>query len=111
MGRDKIRRVHERSSKEKNSKRARERAVKAHHERRGKAAERSGKERSHKERNAKERNNKARARERANKARYLRHGQCCWLLWGCRSCCDRCPGGHHWVWPHVCGTSRRCNRL
>merc|ERR1712167_330821 len=106
MGRDKIRRVHERSSKEKNSKRARERAVKAHHERRGKAAERSGKER-----NAKERNNKARARERANKARYLRHGQCCWLLWGCRSCCDRCPGGHHWVWPHVCGTSRRCNRL
>jgi hypothetical protein len=104
-------RVRERTAKERNSKAKVERDRKAHHERRGKAHERSGKERSNKERSAKERNNKARARERAYKASRLRHGQCCWLMWGCRSCCDKCPGGHHWVWPHVCGTSRRCNRI
>jgi hypothetical protein len=31
------------------------------------------------------------------------------FLHGCSSCCNRCPGGNHWVWPHQCGTSRRCN--
>merc|ERR1719174_3158266 len=99
-----------------------------------KAKERKHKEQRHKESTSKER----RVKERTNKERNVRPrsastrnsatrsppprsastrnsrlspGQCCWFLHGCSSCCDKCPGGNHWVWPHVCGTSRRCNRL
>merc|ERR1711988_290617 len=65
-------------------------------------------EMNNKERGSKvERSNK----ERAYKSQFLRPGQCCWFLWGCKDCCDKCPHGNHHVWPRTCGTSRRCNRL
>lgn len=70
-----------------------------------KADERSAKERSSKETSAKESQNK----ERSYKSRFLARGQCCWFLHGCSTCCDKCPHGNHHVWPHTCGTSRRCN--
>lgn len=107
----KERKVKERTSKERNAKARLERDRKHRQERASKHQERVSKERTNKERSAKESNNKAAARERAWKSTRLSYGQCCLFLHGCSSCCDKCPGGNHWVWPHVCGTSRRCNRL
>merc|ERR1711939_407594 len=63
--------------------------------------ERTSKERTNKERSAKNAERSSKARERAWKASRLSPGQCCWFLHGCSSCCDKCPGGNHWVWPHV----------
>jgi len=37
-------------------------------------------------------------------------GQCClWLGGQHAGYCTMCPGGNHWVWPHECSTSRKCN--
>lgn len=110
---------------------ARERAAKAaaRKERSTKAAQRAkeinDKEKASKERAAKEKHAKAAERnskessakyersskESAYKARFLPPGSCCWFLYGCARCCDKCPGGNHWVGPGTCGTSRKCNRL
>merc|ERR1712072_1586470 len=110
---------------------ARERAAKAaaRKERSTKAAQRAkeinDKEKASKERAAKEKPAKAAERnskessakyersskESAYKARFLPPGSCCWFLYGCARCCDKCPGGNHWVGPGTCGTSRKCNRL
>merc|ERR1711881_112984 len=87
---------------------ARERAAKAaaRKERSTKAAAR--KERAAKEKHAKaaERNSKESSakyerssKESAYKARFLPPGSCCWFLYGCARCCDKCPGGNHWVGP------------
>merc|ERR1712093_533250 len=90
-------RAKEINDKEKASK---ERAAKEKH---AKAAERNSKESSAKyERSSK---------ESAYKARFLPPGSCCWFLYGCARCCDKCPGGNHWVGPGTCGTSRKCDRL
>merc|ERR1711988_83700 len=63
-------------------------------------------EKTNKERNNKyERSNK----ERKYKANFLPPGKCCWFLWGCKDCCDKCPRGNRYVFPTVCGTSRKCN--
>merc|ERR1711988_1071862 len=76
--------------------------------RKEKKLEKKKQELHNKERGSKvERSNK----ERAYKSQFLKPGQCCWFLWGCKDCCDKCPHGNHHVWPHTCGTSRRCNRL
>merc|ERR1711959_124747 len=107
----KERRVKERTNKERNAKAKKERDAKHRKEQRAKAEERTSKERTNKERSAKQSERNSKARERAWKASRISPGQCCWFLHGCSSCCDKCPGGNHWVWPHVCGTSRRCNRL
>jgi hypothetical protein len=107
----KERRVKERTNKERNAKAKKERDAKHRKEQAAKREERISKERTNKERSAKNAERSSKARERAWKASRLSPGQCCWFLHGCSSCCDKCPGGNHWVWPHVCGTSRRCNRL
>merc|ERR1712093_790325 len=101
----------ERTNKERNAKAKKERDAKHRKEQAAKREERISKERTNKERSAKNAERSSKARERAWKASRLSPGQCCWFLHGCSSCCDKCPGGNHWVWPHVCGTSRRCNRL
>merc|ERR1711970_987011 len=107
----KERRVKERTNKERNAKAKKERDAKHRKESKAKHEERVSKERTNKERSAKAAERGSKARERAWKASRLSPGQCCWFLHGCSSCCDKCPHGNHWVWPHVCGTSRKCNRL
>merc|ERR1711966_184778 len=89
---------------------AKERKHKEQRHKESTSKERRVKESTNKERSAKNAERSSKARERAWKASRLSPGQCCWFLHGCSSCCDKCPGGNHWVWPHVCGTSRRCNR-
>merc|ERR1712093_180239 len=96
-------------------------------ERAGKAAARAkeieDKERSSKRKVAQEKHAKAQERnskessakyersskESAYKARFLPRGSCCWFLYGCDKCCDKCSNGNHWVGPGTCGTSRKCN--
>lgn len=85
------------------------------------AIEKAEKEVAAKERVAKEKAKKeaaqkaAAARAERNSKEYTEKnrmaGQCCTLLNGCHTCCDKCPRDHHHVWPAECGTSRKCNRL
>jgi hypothetical protein len=119
----------EKKAKEKAAKErsAKERASKA--EASAKHAERSQKERTSKEQSSKaaaersakesnakaaaERNAKHAAAERRDKQYISNGGCCCFAHFGCfgSKSCRFCRGGNHHVWPHQCGTSRRCNRL